>query len=136
MKKMNSPEIRLLFLSLILVVAPFAIAFLLIFTPLYDKYSASKVERSERMDRLRILLCEEIKLGMIKDQVISILEQKGEIRINGNYDGPDLNLDFVYTDPALNKYYGRFNMVISNYKYISSSMPIGFEEYEMICSLH
>ena len=71
---------------------------------------------------------------MTKEQVIIILEEKGEMSINGNYEGPNLNLDFVYLDQTLNEYYGRFYIIISDYKYVSSLMPVGFEKHEIICS--
>src|SRR5690606_22324588 len=89
---------------------------------LYRERSAYQIAHTERVNRLRILLCEEIQLGMTKEQVISILEQKGEIRVNGNYDEPNLNLGFIYMDPALQEYYGPFDIVIDNNKYVSSSI--------------
>lgn len=96
--------------------------------------AAYQVKQAELVNRLHILLCEEIQLGMTKEQVISILEQKGEIRIHGNYDEPNLNLGFIYMDPTLQEYYGRFNMIIRDNKYFNSSIDTGFESYEIICS--
>ena len=72
---------------------------------------------------------------MSKDQVINILEQKGKIRINGNYDEPNLNLGIVYVDSPLNEYYGSFDIVISDYKYVGSYISYFDDDYDTICSL-
>ena len=125
---------RFIIWSCFLIFTSFIIILLLASASLYREYSANQARLAERLDRLQLLLCEEIKLGMTKEQVIIILEEKGEMSINGNYEGPNLNLDFVYLDQTLNEYYGRFYIIISDYKYVSSLMPVGFEKHEIICS--
>lgn len=125
---------KIVLISCSLILMFFTIILALAF-PVYRNYSKIQDLRSERIARLKLLLCEDAKLGMTKEQVIGILEQKGKLQINGNYDEPTLGLDIVYTDPFLNEYYGRFYVVIDDYKYVSSSISTGFESYQTICSL-
>jgi hypothetical protein len=101
----------------------------------YRESSTAQASWEKRTGNLHALLCEEIKLGMTKEQVISILEQKGELQISGNYDEPNLNLGFIYVDPMLQEYYGSFDIVIDDNRYVSSSISTGFESYTIICSI-
>ena len=132
---MNIKNRRFIILSCSLIFASFIIILVLASISIYGEYSTSQARRAERINRLRMLLCEEIKLGMSKDQVINILEQKGKIRINGNYDEPNLNLGIVYVDSPLNEYYGSFDIVISDYKYVGSYISYFDDDYDTICSL-
>ena len=132
---MNSKKRRVIILSCSLIFVSFIIISVLASILIYDKYSAIQARRTERINRLQSLLCEEIKLGMSKDQVINILEQKGKIRINGNYDEPNLSLGIVYIDSPLNEYYGSFDIVISDYKYVGSYISYFDDDYDTICSL-
>ncbi len=125
---------KILLIGCALVLLFFLIILLLVVIPLYRERAAYQDIHTERVNRLQILLCKEIQLEMTKEQVISILEQKGEIRIHGNYDEPNLNLGFIYMDPALQEYYGPFDIVIDNNRYVSGSISTGFESYEIICS--
>ena len=132
---MNLKKRRVIILSCSLIFVSFIIISVLASILIYDKYSAIQARRTERINRLQSLLCEEIKLGMSKDQVINILEQKGKIRINGNYDEPNLSLGIVYIDSPLNEYYGSFDIVISDYKYVGSYISYFDDDYDTICSL-
>src|SRR5688572_24644616 len=94
----------------------FVIILTFVFIPFYREYSANQIAIAEQKANLRTLLCEEIKLGMIKEQVLSILEQKGQMSISAsNNNMPDSSLDIVYFDPILNEKYGRFKLIFRDY---------------------
>jgi len=101
----------------------------------YRESSTARTSWEKRLGNLHTLLCEEIKLGMTKEQVVSILEKKGKLKMDGFFNQPSFDLHVNYTDPALSELYGNFTIVISNDTYVESFVNSGFETYEIICSI-
>jgi hypothetical protein len=101
----------------------------------YHESSTIQASGEKRIGNLHALLCEEIKLGMTKEQVVSILEKKGKLEMDGFFNQPSFDLHVNYTDPTLFELYGNFTIVISNNMYVESFVNSGFESYQTICSI-
>lgn len=81
------------------------------------------------------LLCEVLKPGMSKDEVISVLDQAGEFWMRDtDSPSPNIELHISFTDPIGNFLYGAFDLGFSDYKY-DRAYVIGFEResIEVIC---
>lgn len=81
------------------------------------------------------LLCEVLKPGMSKDEVLSILNQAGEFTMNyGDWPGGLIELGINFTDPKGRVLYGAFDLGFSDYKYERAYIS-GFEResIDVIC---
>jgi len=79
------------------------------------------------------LLCDVLKPGMSKDEVLSILNQAGEFTMNhGEWPGGLIELGIKYTDPKGRVLYGAFDLSFSDYKYDRAYKQIGFERTSTI----
>ena len=101
----------------------------------YHESSTIQASGEMRIGNLHTLLCEEIELGMTKEQVVSILEKKGKLEMDGFFNQPSFDLHVNYKDPTLFELYGNFTIVISNNMYVESFVNSGFETYQTICSI-
>lgn len=106
----------------------------IVITRLWTMHSTSRALRLERMEKLHSLLCEDVKPGMSKNEVLNILGQIGDMAVAGDDSGPIMNLRIVFRDPHLNEIYGDFHVVFSDYKYVGAYVQIGFEQIETVCS--
>jgi len=81
------------------------------------------------------LLCEELKPGVSKDEVLNVLNQAGTFTVNeAEWLGGLIELDINFTDPKGREQYGAFDLGFSDYKYDRAYIS-GFEResIEVIC---
>jgi len=94
------------------------------------------VKREERLAQRYHLLCEVLKPGMSKDEVLNVLQQAGEFTAIGTESpGPVIELHIVFTDPKGKQLYGAFDLGFSDYKYVSAYIK-GFESSDVICDFY
>ena len=68
------------------------------------------------------LLCEELKLGMSVDDVLGVLHQNGEFKMNKfEWLGGLIELNINFTDPKGEALYGAFELGFFHYKYDGAS---------------
>jgi len=83
------------------------------------------------------LLCESLKPGMSKDEVLSILEQVGEFTKSEEEWGNGLfvvSIDF--TNPKVFNRYGYFTIVFEDNKYMRAVVSHGSDNPEIICDFY
>jgi hypothetical protein len=93
------------------------------------------VKRQERSAQRYHLLCEVLKPGMTKDEVLNALKQAGEFTVIGDEPGSVIALHVVFIDPKGRELYGSFDLGFSDYKYVSA-YRLNFESVESICDFH
>lgn len=82
------------------------------------------------------LLCEVLRPGMSKDQVLSTLKQVGEFTVIGRETtGPLFEFRIVFTDPKDKELYGAFDLAFSDYKYIGAYVR-KFDSSDVICAFY
>lgn len=82
------------------------------------------------------LLCEVLKPGMSKDEVLNTLKQAGEFTVIGaESPGPVIELHIAFTEPIGKDMYGAFDLGFSDYKYVSAYIR-GFEYSDVICDFY
>lgn len=134
---MNSSNKRFIVIGLLIgcsLILLFSVIILVFFfIPLYREYSVYQIIHVERIDRLRILLCEPFSTETTPEEIISKLEEMGDITVAGN-NITDPNLSIVFNEPRLKEIYGRFTITFHDGQYVGASIPAGFEKIEVICS--
>lgn len=107
--------------------------FLLILIPITYLY----VQHQEFLASRQYLLCEILKPGMSKEEVLRILRQKGEISV-GDSDSPHraVELRINYTDPKGSKKYGAFNLFFLDNKYMRAYVRLTSDTSELICDFY
>ena len=96
-------------------------------------YSFWYFERQERLSQRHHLLCEILKPGMSKDEVLNTLKQAGEFGVVGGEDqGSNFEIHIAFTDPNGKEVYGAFELGFNNDKY-SGAYILGFDTYDSIC---
>jgi len=96
----------------------------------------SYLKRQERLAQRYHLLCEVLKPGMSKDEVLNILDQVGDFLVLGTEEpGPHIELHVVFTDSIGKDVYGAFDLSFKDYKYVSAYVR-GFENSNVICDFH
>lgn len=101
--------------------------------PIIEDFDAKQTKHEIRVENLRELLCEPFNTETTPEEIISKLEDVGDITVAGN-DVTDPNLSIVFNEPRLNEIYGRFTITFHDGKYMGASIPAGFENIEVICS--
>jgi len=100
---------------------------------LYQLYQETALKRQELVAARQHLLCEVLKPGMSKDDVLNVLKQVGEFKSNeANWPGGLIELGINFTDPKGRDLYGRFVLGFSDYKYASAYEQV-FDISETIC---
>jgi hypothetical protein len=105
----------------------------LIGIPIIEDFDAKQTKHEIRVENLHKLLCEPFNAETTPEEIISKLEDVGDITIAGN-DVTDPNLSIVFNEPRLNEIYGRLTITFHDGKYMGASIPTGFENIEVICS--
>ncbi len=79
------------------------------------------------------LLCEILKPGMSKDEVLKILKDAGDFTVSGaESQSPNAEWYVVFTDPNGRDIYGAFNLGFSDNKYESAYIR-GMDYWNIIC---
>jgi hypothetical protein len=79
------------------------------------------------------LLCEVLRPGMSKEEVLSLLSQVGEYRTRETESGVNgIEISIIYTDPNGEDLYGNFNLLFINNEYYSAFIR-SFDANESIC---
>jgi hypothetical protein len=105
----------------------------LIGVSIIEDFDARQTKHEIRVENLYKLLCEPFSTETTPEEIISKLEEIGDITVAGN-DITDPNLSIVFNEPRLNEIYGRFTITFHDGKYVGASIPTGFEKIEVICS--
>jgi len=80
------------------------------------------------------LLCEELKPGMSKDEVLSTLDQAGNYTINqAEWPGGNIELGINFTDLKGSIMYGAFELGFTDYKYNRAYIRHGSDNSAEIC---
>ena len=92
----------------------------------------------ERLAQRHHLLCEVLKPGMSKDEVISLLNQAGNFTIRqAEWSSGDFALDIIFTDLNVKQRYGGFfSVVFFDYKYARAVVSHGSDNPEYICDFY
>jgi hypothetical protein len=91
------------------------------------------VKYQERFAQRHHLLCEILKPGMSKGEVLNILEQAGEFSaIGAESTWPNHEMHIAFTDPTGRELYGAFELSFFDYKYNGAYIR-GFDNYDAIC---
>lgn len=91
------------------------------------------VQEQQRSAPRHHLLCEELRPGMSRDEVLNILRQAGTFTARGTDTlGPDFELNILYTDHKGNDIYGGFDLEFHDYIYYAAVIR-GFDTYQDIC---
>jgi hypothetical protein len=106
------------------------LAVLVVVANLYLKHEAMLGQR-------RHLLCEELKPGMSKEEVLRALGPVGDFTVN-EVDWPSdfFALDVSFTDAKLLEKYGHFSLVFIDYKYERAVVPRGSDNPDIICNFY
>lgn len=91
------------------------------------------VKRQDLLVHRHFLLCEVLKPGMTKDEVLDTLRRTGEFISNGaESHNPNIVLHIVFEDEKNKEMYGVFDLVFSENKYVLA-YELGFDSLEVIC---
>jgi allophanate hydrolase subunit 1 len=79
------------------------------------------------------LLCEVLRPGMSKEEVLDLLSQVGEYTTReGEWGVNGIEITIIYTDPNGEDLYGHFNLFFQNNEYVFAYIR-SFDTYEYIC---
>jgi hypothetical protein len=111
-------------------IAALLIAFLtLSFTAVYF-YIGHKAFLAQRHH----LLCEVLRAGMSKNEVVNVLRQVGDFRIDEiENTSNSFALAIIFTNPDIQKRNGYFLVVFINGKYARAVVPHGSDNPEYVC---
>ena len=91
------------------------------------------LRRQGNLAQRHYLLCEVLKPGMSKNQVLDILKQSGDVVVNGaESPSPNVEWNVVFTDPKGQEIYGAFEIGFSDYKYESAYIR-DMDTWNVIC---
>lgn len=109
------------------------LGFLLFLIPITYFY----VQHQEFLARRHYLLCEILKPGMSKEEVLRILRQEGEISV-GDSDSPRraVELRLNYKDTKGSQKYGAFNLFFLDDKYMRAYVRLTSDDSELICDFY
>jgi len=109
------------------------LVFLIILIP-----AAYYYQHQQFLTRRHHLLCEVLKASMSKSEVLSVLQQVGDFKVDEYEDLQSgfFALDIRYTDPKVLKNYGYFSLVFIDYKYERAVVPFGSGPPEYICEFY
>ena len=98
---------------------------------------SSYLKRQERIAQRYHLLCEVLKPGMSREEVLAVLDQAGDFVVNSGMDepGPHITLHIVFTDLHGRETYGAFELGFKDYQYIAAYIR-GFDRTDHICDFH
>ena len=90
------------------------------------------------LTRRHHLLCEVLKAGMSKSEVLIVLQQVGDFKVDEYEDLQSgfFALDITYTDPKVLENYGYFSLLFIDYKYERAVVPFGSGPPEYICEFY
>lgn len=95
------------------------------------------LNHQEFLARRHHLLCESLKPGMSKDEVLSILEHVGEFtKSEGDWGNGLFVVSINFTNPKVFNRYGYFTVVFMNYKYMRAVVSHGSSNPEIICDFY
>ena len=100
------------------------------------RVTSSYLKRQERLAQRYHLLCEVLKPGMSRDEVLAILEQVGDFVVQGTEQpGPHIRFHIVFTDPVDKDTYGAFDLGFKDYQYVAAYISY-FDRTDPICDFH
>jgi len=83
------------------------------------------------------LLCDVLRPGMSRDQVLHVLQQEGDFTMReADWPGGFFALDIQFTNPKVLHKYGYFSVVFIDYKYTRAIIPRGSDSPEFICDFY
>jgi hypothetical protein len=110
------------------------LVFLLIFSVITYFY----INQQRFVTQRHHLLCETLKAGMSKDEVLRILEQAGNITVDESiWSVKSVGVLYIdFTDPKGREMYGGFTLAFRDNKYIAANRRIGSDNSETICDFY
>lgn len=100
---------------------------------LYLKYREYELKMVERAAARYHLLCEVLKPGMSMNEVLGVLHQVGDFKMNTQESVGDYYVvGIFFTDPKVRDTYGDFALDLSNSKYNEAFIQ-NFDQFEGIC---
>jgi hypothetical protein len=95
------------------------------------------LKHQEFLSQRHHLLCEDLRPGMSKDDVLNILNQIGDFKVNEvDWSNAFFALDISFKNPNILAKYGYFSVVFIDNKYARAVVPHGSDNPEYICNFY
>lgn len=95
------------------------------------------LKRQNFLTQRHHLLCETLKPGMSKDEILATLSQAGSFTV-GDTDSPArfVELRINFTDPNGRDKYGAFELLLIDNKYVRAYVQMTSDDSELICDFY
>ncbi len=97
----------------------------------------SYLKHQEFLTQRHHLLCEVLKPGMSKEEVLGVLNQAGDFTFNHTeLPGGYIELRISFTDPQGKERYGAFDLLFIDYRYVRAYIRLTSDSAELICDFY
>jgi hypothetical protein len=95
------------------------------------------LKKERQLAQRHHLVCEVLKPGMSKDEVLNTLRQVGYFTTSeGDWGNGNFVVGVNFTDQKIHEQYGNFEVAFENYKYFRAVVPFGSDNPEIICDFY